>query len=119
MTIEEEMIRLPNLKHVGLALVQFVYSLQKGSFTKKKAEWIYSYKLVAFGIHYKRVEKIYLSLKEYPKGIEITDDDWKNLPLRRGHWYTRVEITNPRQLACAARYVEACYRIWHRSIFGA
>ena len=118
MNIEDEISRLPTLNHVGHALVQFVHTLQKGSFTKKSDEWIYSFKLVAFRFQYKRVEKIWLSLKEYPKDIEISDAEWKILPLHRGHWYSRVEITSPRQLASAARYIESCHRIWHREIFG-
>jgi CheY-like chemotaxis protein len=110
---------MPTLKHVGLALVEFVQSLQQGCFIRKKAEWIYSFRLVAFRIQYKKVEKIYLSLNEYPKDIEISDADWKILPFHRGgNWYSRVEITSPRQLGCATRYIESCHRIWHRKIFG-
>ena len=114
MTIEEEMARLPNLRHVGIALVQFVYSLQKGSFVKK-TEWVYSAKFVAFAINYRRVEKIHLTLMEYPEHVE----DKEILPLYAGRWnYPRGEITNPRQLACAARYVEECHRMWLRKILG-
>jgi hypothetical protein len=113
MTIEEEMSRLPKLKHVGIALVQFVYSLQNGTFAKK-TEWIYSSNFVAFGIP-KRVEKIHLILKEYPK--EIVDPNL--LPLFAGRWnFVRGEITSPRQLECAARYIAACHRIWYQDIVG-
>lgn len=118
MTIEEEMALLPNLKHVGIALSEFACSLQKGRFTRKKAEWIYSYRLFGFRIQYKRVEKIYISLKEFPKDIEISEDEQRLLPLYQGRWdYTRIEITSPRQMACATRYMESSFRIWHRSVF--
>jgi hypothetical protein len=120
MTIKEEMSQLPTLKHVGIALVEYVGSLQTGSFTRKKTEWVYSFGLVAFRIQYKKVEKLCVSLKEYPKDIEISDADWKVLPLHEGRWksYSRFEITSPRQLACATHYIESCYRIWRRGVFG-
>ncbi len=116
MTIESEMRQLPNLKHVGLALVEFVYSLQKGSFQKKTVEWVYSLNFVAFTMRYKRIEKIDLHISSYPTEIE----DRAVLPLYAGRWlhYMRCEITSARQLACAARYIEASYAVWHRGIFG-
>lgn len=113
MSIEEEMQRLPKLNHMGIALVQFVYSLQNGVF-KKKTEWVYSPNFVAFGIP-KRVEKIYLILKERPKEVE----DRNLLPLYSGRWgYFRGVITSPRQLECAARYIAACHRIWYHNLVG-
>ena len=116
MTIEAEIRQLPNLKHIGLALVEFVYSLQKGSFKKKKSEWVYDPNFVAFTIRYKRAEKIHLHISTYPTEIE----DRTILPLYAGRWpdYMRCEITSARQLACAARYIEASYSEWHRGIFG-
>ncbi len=38
MKIEDEMPRLPTLKHVGLALVEFVYSLERGTFAQKTTD---------------------------------------------------------------------------------
>lgn len=115
MTIESEMLHLPHLKHVGLALVEFVYSLQGGNFKKKTAEWVYSSNFVAFTIRYKRTEKIHLHISTYPTEIE----DRQILPLYAGHWlhYMRCEITLARQLACAVRYIEASHAAWHRNIF--
>jgi hypothetical protein len=116
MTIESEMRQLPKLKHIGLALVEFVYSLQKGSFEKKTVEWVYSQNFVTFTIRYKRTEKIDLHISTYPRDIE----DRSILPLYAGRWldYMRCEITSPRQLACAARYIEASFSVWHRGVFG-
>ena len=114
MTIEDEMVLLPKLKHVGLALVQFVYSLHPGIFTKK-TEWVYGPNFIAISIRFKRTEKIELSLKNCPVQIE----DPKVLPVSFGRWdYGRCEVNSPRQLACAARYVEAAFQIWHKSVFG-
>src|SRR5260370_30883363 len=110
MSIETEMRQLPHLKHVGLALVEFVYSLQKGSFKKKKTEWVYSSDFVAFTVRYKRTEKIHLHISTYPREIE----DRTVLPLYTGRWppYMRCEITSARQLASAARYIDASYAVW-------
>lgn len=50
MKIETEMLKLPTLKHVGLALVEFVCSLEKGTFVEKTTDWVYEpSKAVAFG----------------------------------------------------------------------
>ena len=108
MTIEEEILRLPNLKTIGLALVQFIYSLHKGTFVKKNTDWIYNPKFVAFGFP-KRGEKISVHIDiDYP--ADIDERDLRILPLHAGHYYPRCLITDPGQLACAARYIEAAYR---------
>ncbi|HZF01207.1 MAG TPA: hypothetical protein VE344_04855 [Methylomirabilota bacterium] len=108
MTIEEEMFRLPNLKHIGIALVQFVYSLHKETFVKTTTDWIYNPKFVAFGFP-KRSETISLHIDvDYP--TDIDEKDLRILPLYAGHHYPKCLITEPRQLACATRYVEAAYR---------
>jgi hypothetical protein len=50
MKVEDEMLKLPTLNHVGLALVEFVYSLEKGTFVLKTTDWIYHPNhFVAFG----------------------------------------------------------------------
>jgi hypothetical protein len=115
MKIEDEMLLLPKLKHVGIALAQFAYSLHPGTF-KKRTEWIYSQNFVGFAIQYKRSEKIVLSLKHCPSHIA----DEQLLPLYVGRWpsYMRCGITTPRQLACAARYIEICYNIWYQNVCG-
>jgi len=74
------------------------------------------FNFVAFTIRYKRTEKIDLHISIYPSEIE----DREVLPLYAGRWlhYMRCEITSARQLACAARYIEASYAAWHHDTFG-
>lgn len=98
-----------------MALVEFTYSLRTGYFTKRKTEWTYSSNFVAFTVRYKRVEKILLHISTYPNELE----DRKILPLYAGRWlnYMQCEIVNPRQLACAATYIELSYNNWHKGIF--
>jgi hypothetical protein len=40
MTIEDEMLRLGDLQHVGMALLQFSRTLNPGEFEKTTAAWI-------------------------------------------------------------------------------
>ena len=108
-TLESEMLKLPTLKHVGLALVEFVYSLEKGSFVQKTTEWVYEpSKFVAFGFP-KRTEQIRLQFRPINPVWE-KEVDKKILPLFAGrfnHW--KCLITSPRHLAHAAKYIELAY----------
>jgi len=97
MTIEEEILRLPNLKNIGLALVQFVYSLHKGTFVKKNTDWIYNPKFVAFGFPRRgEIKSMHIDV-DYP--ADIDERDLRVLPLYSGHYYPRCLITESRQLA--------------------
>ena len=58
MTVEDEMLRLGELKHVGMALLQFARSLAPGEFSKKTNAWIYSDNFVGFEIRVTRVKKL-------------------------------------------------------------
>ena len=105
MSIEAEMLKLPKLKHVGLALVEFVYSLEKGSFVERTTDWIYEpSKSVAFGFPSRGPEQIRLQFRQpYPR--YLTERDMKQLePGRFNHFKFRIK--SPAQLADAARYTE-------------
>jgi hypothetical protein len=110
MNIEQEMIKLPALKNVGLALVEFVYSLEKGAFVKKSTEWIYEpSKFVAFGFPKKSPEKIRMQFRQfYPHHENKKDLEMLNLFDGRHHHF-KCLITSPRQLACAAKYIELSF----------
>lgn len=115
MNLEQELLLLPDLAHFGIALVQFAHSLRKGTFGKKSDAWIYSVNFVGFEVRYKRTKKLYFLVNELPRELENREI----LPLFPALWnFRRGEINNPRQLACAATYIEASYSIWYRNIFG-
>ena len=110
MKIEEAMLKLPTLKHVGLALVEFVYSLERGVFVLKETDWIYEpTNFVAFGFPKRRPEQIRLQFRQ-PFPDYISKADQKILPLYDGRFHHfKCLITTPRQLACATRYIEAAF----------
>ncbi len=110
MKIEDEVSKLTALQNVGLALVQFVYSLEKGQFVKNTTDWVYEpSNFVAFGFPKRRPEQIRLQFRQ-PNPIYLEEQDAKLLPLFDGRFHHyKCLITTPRQLACAAKYIElAC-----------
>ena len=114
MTIEEEISRLGELEHVGMALVQFSHSLSHGAFKKESAAWIYSPNYVGFEVRFVRVKKLNLLIRWLSMPPEVQ----KLLPLYVGPLtYGRAEIVSPRQLSAACAYIEASWRDWYRHIF--
>jgi hypothetical protein len=108
--LEKRFLRLPNLKHIGMALLQFVHALDgKGNFVKKDTDWVFEpRKFVAFGFP-KRGEKIRMHV-DVDIPIDINEKDRGILELYSGHHYPVCEIKNARQLACAVRYIEGAFR---------
>ena len=59
MTIDAEMLQLGDLRHVGMALLEFARSLSAGEFVKTGSAWIYRpNNFVGFEIRYRRVKKL-------------------------------------------------------------
>ena len=112
MTIEERMFLLPeNLKHIGLALVQFVYTFEKGKFEQAtpKGEWIYQpNNFVAFNVQRGPVISMHITNDYYPH--DFAEKDIRILPLVKGHWKPRCIIEGPQHLAIAARYIEVSHQ---------
>jgi hypothetical protein len=110
MKIEDEMLKLPNLNHVGLALIEFVYSLEQGAFIFKTTDWIYKpNNFVAFGFPKKRPEQIRLQFRQfYPQYLDKKDEQILSLYAGRFNHF-KCLITSHRQLACAAKYIELAF----------
>lgn len=109
-TVEDEIVKLPTLKHVGLALIEFIYSLEKGTFVKKTTDWIYEpSNFVAIGFPVRRPEQIRLQFRQtYPHYLDKADEEL--LPLYAGRFnHHKCLVTSPRQLACAAKYIELAF----------
>lgn len=114
MTIEEEIDQLGELRHVGMALLQFSRSLFKGDFKKKSEAWIYSPNFVAFEIRFRRTQKFYIQVRRVSVPPEVS----KVLPRYHGRLtYSRAEIKTARQLGAACAHIEASYRDWYRDVF--
>ena len=99
------MLQLGDLKHVGMALLQFSRSLSPGDFVKRSAAWIYSpNNFVGFEIRYKRTKK----LNVLTRPVRVPDDIKELLRNWRGPLgYLRLEVDSPRKLAAACIYIEA------------
>jgi len=105
MTIEAEMLQLGDLRHVGMALLEFARSLSAGEFVKTGAAWIYRpNNFVGFEIRYKRTKK----LNVLTRPVGVPDDIKQILRNWRGPLgYLRLEVDSPRKLGAACVYIEA------------
>jgi len=110
MKIEDEMLKLPTLKHIGLALVEFVYSLERGQFILKTTDWIYEpSNFVAFGFPKRRPEQIRLQFRQFFPHYRDKNDE-QLLPLYAGRFnHCKCLITSARQLTCSAKYIELAF----------
>jgi hypothetical protein len=106
-TVEDEMLRLGDLKHIGMALLQFSQSLAPGEFIKKTNAWIYSDNFVGFEIRFKRVKKLNVLVRpcRVPDEIKSVLRAWAG-PMG----YCRVEVESARQLGAACAYIEASWK---------
>jgi hypothetical protein len=100
--LEQKMLQLPNLKYIGLALMEFTFAIQSGTNVKMEADDIFRFHFVAFGFS-KDKEAIRLHLPfEVIKDIEKRD--LRFLPMVKDTTY--CEVIRPLQLAAAVRYIE-------------
>jgi len=104
-TIEDEMLQLGDLQHVGMALLQFARSLAPGEFVKTGAAWIYRpNNFVGFEIRYKLTQKLNVLVRpvRVPGEVKQVLRNWKG-PLG----YLRLEVDSPRKIGAACVYIEA------------
>ncbi len=120
MKIEDELLHLPHLENVGVALVQFVRELDPGGdFVQEGGGWLYRpNNFVEFTPRYKRTENITLTLRggpaEFPDRPDLLlDSDWGVDADGRGG-YSRCRIKSAKQLATAALYIETAYDNYKR-----
>lgn len=109
--LEKQFLRLPNLGHVGMALAQFIHALDnEGSFVKKDTDWIFEpSKFVAFGFPKRGGEQIRMQFRQfYPHYRDKNDEQILKLYDGRFHHF-KCLITEPRQLACAAKFLELSF----------
>ncbi|MGB7541253.1 MAG: hypothetical protein WBM28_04455 [Burkholderiales bacterium] len=109
--LENEISKITELEHVGLALVQFAKSLVPGtSFEQSEGgRWIARPRnFVTFEIHWQRVRNIALSLRGNPTEFLPHEE----LPLKAGMGgYAECRITSVRQLAAASSYISRAAEI--------
>ena len=108
MTIENEMLQLRDLRHIGMALVQFARALSDGEFMKTSAAWIYRpNNFVGFEIRYRRTTRLNVLVRPVRVPDEVREllRNWAG-PLG----YLRLEVDSLRKLAAACTYIEASWK---------
>jgi hypothetical protein len=104
--LEHAFLDLPTLKHVGMALLQFVNRIRGTTDVQKDAEGIFRLGFVAFSFP-EGDERIRMHVDVDFKQLEEQENlHLKWLPLQPEQGFHVCEITHAGQLACAASYIE-------------
>jgi hypothetical protein len=111
-SLTDDLHRLGALAHTALALLQFAESLHPNHAVELKGErWVFNPNFVTLTPHWKRVTNIAFSLRGNPD--EFPQDPV--LPLKAGMaGYSECTVTEPRQLAAAAAYIQRAYELYQR-----
>ncbi|MCJ8500132.1 hypothetical protein, partial [Desulfatitalea alkaliphila] len=116
MGVREDISRLPNLKNVGLALIDYVESLQPGiTFSKKGKRWVPSENFVTFTIQFVRSKKIVISLRGNPDEFL----EFEDLPLKEGMGYgaySECHLESPKQLPAISMHIKNAYDIYCKGV---
>lgn len=109
--LEDEIANLTELKHVGLALVEFASSLVDGTkFEAHERRWVARpHNFVTFEIHWQRTKNIAISLRGNPSEFL----PFPELPLKAGMaGYSECKVTSTRQLAAASSYMATAAELY-------
>lgn len=111
MGLREEISKIPALKNVGLALVDYVESLSPGvSFARKGRRWVPSLNFVTFSVQHAQARNIRISLRGNRKEFL----QFEELPLRTGMGhgaYTDCILEKPGQLAAVAMCINKAHSL--------
>ena len=111
MGLREEMSKIPALKNVGLALVDYAESLSPGiSFELKGKRWVPSINFVTFTVQHAQAKNIVLSLRGNPSEFL----KFPELHLRPGMGYgaySECTLSTPNQLAAVAMCIKKAHEI--------
>jgi hypothetical protein len=111
--LEHEIENIEELKHMGIALVQYAKSIIDGvEFEQNGTRWVARPdNFVTFEPHWKRAKNIAVSLRGNP-GEFIEQNE---LPLRSGmSGYSECKLTNVNQLAAASSYIGRAAELYQR-----
>jgi hypothetical protein len=102
--LEQEFLKLSDLNHIGMALLQFAYNLGGTKNVQKEAGGVFRLGFVAFSFpEGDKCIRLHVDL-EINK-IEKMDLKW--LPLHTEQGLQVCKIKHAGQLGCAARYIES------------
>jgi hypothetical protein len=106
-TIEQELeqafLKLPTLKHVGMALLQFVCGIRNTTRVQKDAGGVFRLDFVAFSFP-EGEERIRMHVNVEIEKINELDMRWLRLEAEKG--FPVCEIKRASQLGQAVRYIE-------------
>jgi hypothetical protein len=102
--LEQRFLQLPNLNHIGMALLQFVYNLGGTMSVQKVGQGVFRLAFVAFSFP-EAGDRIRMDLDLNVKEVDQMDLRWLALHTEQG--LQVCEIKHAGQLGCAARYIES------------
>lgn len=111
--LENEIEKIEELKHVGIALVQYAKSIISGiEFEQSGTRWVARpHNFVTFEPHWKRAKNIAVSLRGNPS--EFIEHN--ELPLKAGMaGYSECKIISASQLAAASSYISRAAELYQR-----
>ena len=111
MYLGEEISELEVISHAGHALVEYAAKLPDyfEGFTNKGGRWVGDPNYVTFQVHYKRTQKIRISLRGNPSEFQQHDE----LPLKGGMaGYSECVFDSNEQLFAAASYIRRAWQIY-------
>ncbi len=113
MSVREEICKIPNLKNVGLALIDYIESLCLGvTFELKTKRWVPSVNFVTFTVQHARSKNRVISLR----GNEKEFLEFKELSLREGMGYgayTECTLENSGQLPAISMHIRKAYELYN------
>ena len=114
MGVREEITKIPKLKNIGLALIDYIESLYPEiTFELKTKRWVPSVNFVTFTVQHARAQNIVISLRGNPKEFI----EFKELPLREGMGYgayTECTLEHAKQLPAIAMHIRTAYEIYSK-----
>lgn len=114
MSLRNDINKIPELKNIGLAMIDYVESLCLGiEFKHKSKRWVGSLNFVAFKIQHACSKNIIVSLR----GSQNEFLDFKELPLRNGMGYgsyTECTIDNPRQFPAIMMHIKKSFELFNK-----
>lgn len=114
MGLKEDIEKIPGLRSVGLALVDYVESLEPGiSFELKGKRWVPSQNFVTFTVQHAKARNIVISLRGNPN--EFLGFNEIELREGMGHGaYSECTLNSVRQLPAVAMHIRTAHEIYKK-----
>lgn len=112
MGLREDIEKIPELRSVGLALIDYVGSLEPGiTFELKGKRWVPSQNFVTFTVQHAKARNIVISLRGNPN--EFLGFNEIELREGMGHGaYSECTLSSVSQLPAVAMYIRTAYKIY-------